>query len=446
MLNKLISFLMETSYQDLTPEIIKQAKRCIIDWTGVALAGAAHQTVSIMRGTVETLGGNPQASIFGTPIKTSVVNAALVNGTMSHVLDFDDTHLEALMHPSAPLVPALLAYGEWKGINGKDFLLSYLLGFEVETRISMAMGESHYAAGWHATATMGRFGAAAGVGKQARLGRNEMVHALGLAGTQASGIRNVFGTMTKSFHPGIAAANGLLSVLLAQEGYTSAPDILETGKGLGNILSDDYNPQRGLKGLGQTHTILGTSFKPFASCLYTHPTIDAVIALRNQNTIAPDAVDTIRCGVSKFCMDAANQKNPQTGLSAKFSVSYCAALAMLNGRAGDDLFQDTEIQNPATLDLMGRVGVEAVPELKDSEAEVTVILKNGQKLKHHTVHALGSPENPLSDRQLEEKAKTLLEPVFDGKKADTIIDRLWGLEEVENISEITNLLSNQWSA
>ena len=441
MLSKLISFLTDTSYEDLPPEIIKQAKRCIIDWTGVALAGAGHPTVSIMRRTIETLGGNRQASIFGTPIKTSVTHAALVNGTMSHVLDFDDTHLEALMHPSAPLVPALFAYGEWKGTSGRDFLLSYLLGFEIETRISMAMGESHYDAGWHATATMGRFGAAAGVGKQAGLGRKEMAHALGLAGTQASGIRNVFGTMAKSFHPGIAAANGLLSVLLAQGGYTSAPDILEAGKGLGTILSDDFNPQRGLRGLGETHTILGTSFKPFASCLYTHPTIDAVIQLRKQNKITPDAVDTIRCGISKFCMDAASQKNPQTGLSAKFSVYYCAALAMLEGCAGEDLFQDAQTQNPDILDLMKRVEIEEIPDLKDSEAKITITLQNGQKLKHHTVHALGSPENPLSDQQLVEKAKTLLEPVFDDKKADAIIDRLWVLEKVENISEITALLS-----
>ncbi len=199
--------------------------------------------------------------------------------------------------------------------------------------------------------------------------------------------------------------------------------------------------QRGLCGLGRTYTIQGTSFKPFASCLYTHPTIDAVIELRKQYKIAPDAVDTIRCGISKLCMDAANQKNPQTDLSAKFSVSYCAALAMLEGCAGEDLFQDAQTQNPDILDLMKRVEIEEIPDLKDSEAKVTITLQNGQRLRHHTVHALGSPNNPLSDRQLEEKAKTLLEPVFDGKKADAIIDRLWALEKVENISEITSLLS-----
>ena len=173
---------------------------------------------------VEELGGHRQSVILGSPVKASAVQAALVNGAMSHVLDFDDTHLGALMHPSAPLGPALLAYGEWKQLGGKDLLLAYLLGVEIETRISMALGESHYAAGWHSTATMGRLGAAAGVGKLAGLNREQLAHALGLAGTQAAGIRKVFGHMAKSFHPGKAAADGLLAVLLAPTG------VLQFGK------------------------------------------------------------------------------------------------------------------------------------------------------------------------------------------------------------------------
>jgi len=441
MLNTLISFLIDTSYEDLPPEIFHQAKRCIIDWTGVALAGAGHPTVSILIDTVQAMGGHRQAAIFGTAHKTSAINAALVNGTMSHVLDYDDTHLEALMHPSAPLVPALFAYGERNESDGKAFLLSYVLGFEIETRISMAMGEPHYDTGWHSTATMGRFGAAAGVGKLAGLSEDEMANAFGLAGTQASGIRNVFGTMTKSFHPGKAAADGLLSVLLAQRGFTSAGDILADGKGLGNIFSSDFTPRRGLHDLGVAYTLPGTSIKPFASCLYTHPTIDAVIRLKNDHGIRPDAVDRIRCGISKFCKDAANQKHPQTGLAAKFSVTFCAALALLEGSAGESLFQDANTGNAKILDIMQRVDVEEIPDQKDSEARVTIILRNGQRLEEHVQHPLGSPAHPLSDGQVEDKAKNLLTLAFDRKKAGIIIDKLWALEQVENISEIAGLLT-----
>jgi 2-methylcitrate dehydratase PrpD len=247
--------------------------------------------------------------------------------------------------------------------------------------------------------------------------------------------------MTKSFHPGKAAADGLLSVLLAQRGYTSAGDILEDGKGLGNILSSDFNSQRGLRDLGAAYTLRGTSIKPFASCLYTHPTIDAVIRLRNDHGITPEAVDGIRCGISKFCKDAANQKHPQTGLAAKFSVTFCAALALLEGKAGESLFQDAATRNPQLLDMMCRVEVEEIPGLKDSEARVTITLRNGQRLEQHVQHPLGSPAHPLSDDQVEEKARDLLAIAFDREKAGIIIDKLWLLEKVESISEITSLLT-----
>jgi len=440
MIERFLSFLLDTSFEDLLPEVISQAKCCIVDWIGVTLGGLSHPSISILIETIEELKGEKQATIIGMPIKTSMLNAALVNGAMSHVLDFDDTHLGALMHPSAPLIPALLAYGEWKEVNGKDFLLAFLLGFEIETRISMAMGASHYGAGWHSTATMGRFGAAAGVAKMAGLNRTEMGCALGLAGTQASGIRRVFGTMAKSFHPGKAAADGLLSVLLAQKGYTSPTNILEGEKGLGSLLSSDFNPQRGLEGLGKSYTIMGVSFKPYASCLLTHPIIDGVIHLRNQYQLKQEEVEAIQCGVAKFCFDAACQEDPQTGLEAKFSTYYCVALALIEGRAGEDLFRDENTLDPAIRGLMKKVHVEEKPGLSDREAELTIQLRNGKSLTHRVYFPLGDPENPLTDQQLEEKTRNLLAPVFPKERIDLVLEKIWAFESIENIAGFTPLL------
>ena len=440
MIERFLSFLLDTSFEDLLPEVISQAKRCIVDWIGVTLRGSGHPSISILIETVEELKGEEQATIIGTPINTSILNAALVNGAMSHVLDYDDTHLGALMHPSAPLIPALLAYGEWKKVNGKNFLLAFLLGFEIETRISMAMGASHYGAGWHSTATMGRFGAAAGVAKMAGLNRREMACALGLAGTQASGIRMVFGTMAKSFHPGKAAADGLLSVLLAQKGYTAPTNILEGERGLGSLLSSDFNPQRGLEGLGKAYTIMGVSLKPYASCLLTHPIIDAVIHLRNQYRLKQEEVKTIQCGVAKFCFDAACQEDPQTGLEAKFSTYYCVALALIQGRAGEDLFRDENTLDPAIRGLMKRVHIEEKLGLRDREAELTIQLRNGKILRHRVYYPLGDPGNPLTDQQVEEKTRNLLAPIFSRERIGVILERLWAFESIEDIAGFTSLL------
>jgi 2-methylcitrate dehydratase PrpD len=440
MIERLLSFLKNTSFKDLPSEVVHQGKRCLTDWIGVTLGGLKNPSISILIKTVKEFGGKKHATILGTSVKTSVLQAALVNGAMSHVLDFDDTHLHALMHPSAPLLPALFAYGEWKKVKGKDFLLAFVLGFEIETRISMAMGTSHYDLGWHSTATMGRFGAVAGVGKMAGLDRQKMAYALGLAGTQASGIRKVFGTMTKSFHAGKAAADGLLSVLLAQKGYTSPIDILEGEKGLGSLLSFDFDPQRGLEGLGKSYTIMGTSFKPYSSCLYAHPAIYGVIQLRNQHQIKPLDVEAIDCSVSRFCFDAACIKDPQTGLEGKFSTPYCVSLALIEGSAGEDLFRDEALKDQAIRDVMRRVKVEEKPELSNKEAEITVWLRDGKSIKHKVDYPLGDPENPLPDQKLDEKARGLLQSIFEKERVEAILKKLWDLESVGNIEELISLL------
>ncbi|MDI6616966.1 MAG: MmgE/PrpD family protein, partial [Syntrophaceae bacterium] len=327
--------------------------------------------------------------------------------------------------------------GEWKKKGGRDFLLSFLMGFEAETRISVAMGAPHYDRGWHSTSTMGRFGAASGVGKMIRLQREEMAQALGLAGTQASGIRRVFGTMTKSFHPGKAAADGLLAAVLARNGYTAPTDILEGDGGLGVCFSADFNAARGLEGLGERYMIEGISIKPYASCLYTHPVIDGVIRIRDREHVLPDDVAGLTCDVSKFCHNAACVPEPlTTGLEGKFSTSFCAALALLEGRAGEDLFTSVKVADPEIRSLMERVMIKRDDSLSDAEAAVTIRLKDGREIIERINGPLGDPDHPLTDTQVEDKFRSLVGPFFETTKIDSMLDRLRHIDDMENISDL----------
>lgn len=441
MIDRLITYALNLSYEEIPDQVIAQAKRCFIDWVGAALGAYGEPVRSILMETIQELGGREQASIIGVPVKTSVYNAALVNGAMSHVLDYDDTHLAALLHPSVTVLPAVLAYGEWKGIDGKDFLLSYVIGVEFVTRISMAMGADHYDAGWHATATMGRFGAAAAISKLAGLKKKQFANALGLAGTQASGIRKVFGTMTKAFHPGKAAADGLLSALLARKGFTSTIDVLEGAKGLGALMSSAFDAQRGLNGLGREYHIMGVSLKPYASCLYTHPAIDGIIYLRNRHRITPDQVTAIHCRVSKFCFDAACLAEPRDGLEGKFSTYYCAAIALIEGKAGEDLFNSEKTKDPTIKEVMRLVSIEENQALSDREADVLINLGDGRSLHHNVTSPKGSPDHPLTNDDVEDKFRNIIKPIFAKESADHILEKLWNVENIVKVGEIPALLA-----
>jgi 2-methylcitrate dehydratase PrpD len=225
-------------------------------------------------------------------------------------------------------------------------------------------------------------------------------------------------------------------VLLAQKGYTSPANILEGDKGLASLLSGDFNPLRGLEGLRKSYGVMGVTFKPFASCLYTQPAIDGVIHLRNEHRLRSEDVETIQCRVSKFCMDAACKPNPQTGLEGKFSTSYCIAIALIEGKAGEDLFQDMMTRNPSIKAVMKKVRVEERKELKEDQAEITIRLRNGKSLKYKVEHPLGDPKNPLSDQALEEKARILLRSVLSKERVDSLLKKLWAFESIENVGEL----------
>ena len=436
---KLARFALETSYSSFPKEVVHQGKRCFLDLLGVALGGAKQPLSWILLKTVKEFGGKPQATVLGHGLKTNIMNAALINGAMAHALDYDDTHVGGMMHPSAPVIPAVLAVAEWKGLSGKSALEAFILGFEVETRIGIGMGPKHYDRGWHATSTFGRFGAAVAAGKLLGLSLEEMKQAMGLAGTQAAGLRLVFGTMTKPFHPGKSAFDGVLSAILAQRGFTCAPNIIEGKKGFVEALGDHSRLEPMVKNLGKRYEVLNNTFKPHAACLLTHPTIDAIIDLRSRYNLKPEEVGEIQCDVAHFCLDSAGQVEPRTGLAGKFSTYYCAALALAEGVAGEDMFTDQKVLDPRMVALRQKVKARIIPGFKDTEARVTITSKGGKKFSAYVDRPKGDPRNPPTDRELENKFRSLAAFALPKPKIDRLIKTLWHLEKVGNIRQLIRL-------
>jgi len=436
---RIAEYAVNMSYRSFPKEVIHQGKRCFLDLIGTTLGGAKQPLGRILVKTAREFGGKPQATIIGYGLKTSILNAALINGATAHALDFDDTHIASIIHPSAPVIPAVLAVAEWKGLSGKAALEAFILGYEVETRIGLGMGKKHYDRGWHNTASCGRFGAAAAAGKLLGLDLEQMKMALGMAGTQASGLRLVFGTMTKPFHPGKSAFDGLLSALLVQRGFTCAPNLIEGPKGYVEVLGVDSQLEPMVKDLGKKYEVLNNTFKPYAACLMTHPTIDAILEMREKYRLKPEDVKSIDCEVAKFCLDAAGQTEPKTALAGKFSTYYCAALALAEGAAGEDLFTDKKVLDPKLVALRKKVKAKVVPRYKDTEAKVSITTKAGKRYTAFVNAPKGDPRNPPTDRELEEKFRTLAAFVLPQAKIDRLVKAIWGLDKLGDLRQLVRL-------
>jgi 2-methylcitrate dehydratase PrpD len=436
---RIAQYGIESSYRSLPKDVIHQGKRCFLDLIGTTLGGAKQPLGRILVKTAGEFGGKPQATVLGYGLKTSILDAALINGSTAHALDFDDTHISSITHPSAPVIPAVLAVAEWKGLSGKAALEAFILGFEVETRIGLGMGKKHYDRGWHNTATCGRFGSAVAAGKLLGLDREQMKMALGMAGTQASGVRLVFGTMTKPFHPGKCAFDGLLSALLVQRGFTCAPNLIEGPKGYVEVLGVESRLEPMVKNLGKKYEVLNNTFKPYAACLLTHPTIDAIIGLRNQYRLKAEDVEEISCDVARFCLDAAGQLEPKTGLAGKFSTAYVAALALAEGEAGEDMFNDKKVVEPRLVALQKKVRAKVVPAYSETEARVSITTKAGKKYSAFVKTPKGDPRNPPTDEELENKFRSLAAFVLPEAKIERLVKAIWSLDKIANIRQLVRL-------
>lgn len=436
---ELARYVARTSYGDLPGEVKEMAKLCLLDWLGVTLGGVREDLSPILQKLAAGMGGEKQASIIGTGLKTNVLLAALVNGSMSHALDFDDAHAGSFAHPTVTVAPAVLAVGEYKKVSGRDLITAFVLGFEVETRIGVAAGRVHYDKGWHATSTTGRFGGAAGAAKLLGLDEGQLVNAFGIAGTQTGGVRQVFGSMCKPFHAGKAAMDGVLAACLAGMGFTSSDSIVEGKFGFLDIFSPEPKAEKATEGLGRDYTITSVGFKPYASCAGTHTVIDAMRDIRSSEKLSAEDVKEIDLELAKLSLDAAGIVEPRTALEGKFSVYHCAALALLEGEAGEDKFTEEKANDPVIVGLRRKVRARLNPEFQLLDTKVAVVTNDGRRIERFLRIPKGQPQNKMTAAEMEEKFRGLASLILPRENIDRLVEKIYRLEEINDICEIINL-------
>ena len=432
----LARYIVNARYEDLPAAVRKEAQRTLLNWAGCAIGGSRHETLNIAISALGPFAGSGQATVLGRKEKLDVLHAAMMNGISSHIFDYDDTHLRTIIHPAGPVASAILAFAEYQPVSGRDFLNALVLGAEVECRIGNSVYPAHYEVGWHITGSTGPFGAAAAIGKLLRLNEQQMTWALGIAASQPVGLKEMFGSMTKSFHPGRAAHNGLTAAFLASKNYTSSDQALEAKDGWANVLSTtrDYNEITGK--LGQTYEISLNTYKPFACGIVIHPTLDACIQLRNQYRLKADQIEKVELRVNHLVESLTGKKTPQTGLEGKFSVYYAAAAAIVKGAAGEKQFSDALVKDSELVRLRDRVSIVVDPAIASEQARVTITLKDGRKLEKFITDAIGSVKNPLSDHALETKFADLADGVIPASQARNVMDLCWGVERLASAGEI----------
>jgi 2-methylcitrate dehydratase PrpD len=432
----LADFAVRSSPDDVPAAVYTEAVRSFLNWTGCAVGGSIHPTIDRALAAIRPFAGPGQATILGRGDKLDLLHAALVNGISSHVFDFDDTHLKTIIHPAGPIASALLALAETRAMSGRDFLHAFILGVEVECRIGNAVYPQHYDVGWHITGTAGVFGAAAAAGKVLGLDRQQMTWALGIAATQSSGLREMFGTMCKPFHPGRAAQNGLLAAHLAKENFTSSDRGIEAPRGFAHVLSTKFDPAEITERLGETWEISLNTYKPFACGIVIHPAIDACIQLRNRDGLQAADVASIALKVHPLVLELTGKTEPRTGLEGKFSVYHSCAAAIVHGRCGEHEYSDEVVADPEIVALRRKVRAEASPGIHEDQVDATLTTTDGRVLHVFVEHAIGSLQRPLTDEELDQKARDLSEPVVGAAGAERLIAACRGVAGASSLADV----------
>ncbi|RBA11170.1 hypothetical protein FPRO05_04343 [Fusarium proliferatum] len=422
-------------YSDLPEDVTRAAIRSFYNWVGCTIAGSQHEATTIAHQTLSPFFGPPTASLLGYQgsSRLDAQHAALINGIASHVHDYDDTHLDTIIHPTGPVASALLAVAEWRGgISGKQFITALVAGIEAECKAGLAVWPEHYDVGWHITSTVGSIGAAVAVSKILGLSPTKTTHAIGLAATQVTGLREMFGSHCKSFHVGRAAQNGLVAAVMAEGGYTSSQGALEAKRGWAAVVGankpnalrtlDRWLSTENEDGLARDNTgrweILRNSFKPFPCGIVIHPVIDACTQIHAELTReghTPAEIESVTAQVHPLVLELTGKKTPKDGLEAKFSVYHSGACGLLLGRVTPLEYEDNVVLDPAVIAIRDRITANIDTSIAADASKVTVSLQNGEVLTKYVDHAVGSRSNPLSDVKLQEK-------FIDGCKSVSIRD------------------------
>lgn len=436
-------------------EVRALATNHLVDGIAVMLAGVTEESGAIVRAHLNEIEGRPQAGVLGTRLRAPLQLAAWANGTAGHAMDYDDTQLATdprsvyglLTHPTIPVLAAALAAAEGLGASGAELLDAYIVGVEVECRIADAINPRHYQDGFHSTATIGGLGAAAAAARLYGCDLDQALRAFGLAASMSAGLRENFGTMTKPFHAGRAAENGLFAVLLARRGWTAATNILEARRGFYSAASGGYDATKIEGRLGRPYFFIepGISIKPYPSGSLSHPAQDVLLELVRDHDVRPEQVERVDVGVNSQVPNALIHTRPTTALQGKFSLQFQMAIGVLDRAAGIAQFVDARVADPATRALMERVHVHVDPEIEalgynEIRMTVGITLKDGRILTGRADMAKGHPRNPMSRDDLRGKFMECAELVMPREQASSALEHLWAVRELPRAADLIPML------
>ena len=452
------TFIADTKYEDIPGDVIELGKKSILDGLGLSLAGSMAETGPITRQYVAKLGAaTGSATIVGTSQKTSPRFAAFVNGVSIHADDFDDSQLAAakdriyglLVHPTVPVLPTVLALSERGAVSGKDFMLAYHVGVEVECKISEAISPRHYQDGFHTTGTCGPFGSAAAAAKLLHFDHLKILYALGLAASQSGGLRENFGTMTKPFQAGHAAESGLVAAELVDLGWTAAKQILEADRGFFHAAGGSYEPTFIVNKLGKPWTFAspGVSLKPYPSGSLTHPAMTELLRLIEANDIRPEQVEKVDIGANHGMTTTLLHHRPTTGLEGKFSMEFCLAILLLQRNASLGDFSEATMQRSDVKAMIERINFYVDPAAESAGFDkmtsiLKIHLKNGKVIAGEAAFGKGSPSNPMSFEEAAVKFRGCAEYAgWPREKMERIVALVRDLHTVQDVKVLSPLLS-----
>jgi 2-methylcitrate dehydratase PrpD len=434
----LARFVAEHPSRGWNNAVDKEAHRTLLNWIGCAVGAAKHEAADAALAAVRTLQPAAQATVLGRYERVDIASAALINGITSHTFDFDDTHLKTIIHPAGPVASAALALAELTAASGRQVIDSIVLGIDVACRIGNTIYPDHYDRGWHITGSTGMLGAAAACARLLKLNQQKTAMALGIAASQPIGVREQFGTMTKPFHPGAAARAGLMSALLAKNGFTASAKAIEAPRGFVQVVSDKRSWNEITDELGERFEVSFNTYKPFACGIVIHPSIDACVQLRERG-VQPEQVERIELKVHSLVLELTGKKEPADGLQSKFSVYHGCAVGLIFGGAGEHEFSDAVVNRGDVVDLRRKIVASVDQNIDEASVEVTAILVDGRREHVFVEHAIGSLQRPMTDAQLEAKFIELSTPVIGAERTTALIEAAWSIGNASDVLAMTSI-------
>jgi len=412
----LATYVVDSRLEAIPRETQDEAKRAIFNYLGCALGGSIEPALDVAIRTLAPYSGNATACVLGRAERFDALHATLMNGIGSHVHEYDDTLPKNIIHPSVPVASALFAHASANPVSGRDFVHAFILGFEVESRIGNAVYPAHYAAGWHITSTTGVFGAAAAIGKLLGLSTKQMVWAFGLAATQAAGLREMFGSMAKSFQPGEHSIEG--------------------PRGFAAVTAAQYDLDKITSGLGKTFELRDNAYKPYACGLVVHPTIDGCSQLHREFHPAPDSIAGVRLRVAPLVLDLCNKSNLKRALESKYSIYHAAAIGLVRGKGGLQEFNEDALRDPDLERVRAVTTAVGDTAITEDQVHIEVVLRDGRTLTKFVEQSLGNLHRPLTNEQLTEKFVDQAVLALPRAQVDAVVDQCWRIDALKDAGDL----------